>query len=68
MERIGRGAGRGPGDVVELVEEYKRLAGAHSLFTPHRRPYLRRPPHLRRIDSFCLFSFFSITVSSFNRL
>lgn len=26
MERIGRGAGRGPGDVVELVEEYKRLA------------------------------------------
>jgi signal recognition particle subunit SRP54 len=26
MERIGRGAGRGPGDVVELVEEYKRLS------------------------------------------
>ena len=26
MERIGRGAGRGPGDVVELIEEYKRLA------------------------------------------
>lgn len=26
MERIGRGAGRSPGDVVELVEEYKRLA------------------------------------------
>merc|ERR1712086_198117 len=26
MERIGRGAGRGPGDIVELLEEYKRLA------------------------------------------
>ena len=26
MERIGRGAGRGPGDVVELVEEYKRMS------------------------------------------
>jgi len=26
MERIGRGAGKGPGDVVELIEEYKRLA------------------------------------------
>ena len=26
MERIGRGAGRGPGDVVELMEEYKRMS------------------------------------------
>jgi signal recognition particle subunit SRP54 len=26
MERIGRGAGRSPMDVVELIEEYKRLA------------------------------------------
>jgi signal recognition particle subunit SRP54 len=26
MERWGRGAGRGPGDVVELIEEYKRLS------------------------------------------
>jgi signal recognition particle subunit SRP54 len=26
MERIGRGAGKGPGEVVELIEEYKRLA------------------------------------------
>ena len=26
MERWGRGAGGGPGDVVELIEEYKRLS------------------------------------------